>query len=67
MLQIMIHDVHSTQEELCKRNLMPSEQGEKETSVISLSVDNRDDDDLPDSCMIYDLHIAQDTPSGNTT
>lgn len=66
MLQIMIHDVHSTQEELCKRNFTPSEQGEKEASVINLSVDNRDDDDLPDSCMIYDLHIAQDTPSGNT-
>jgi hypothetical protein len=45
---------------------MPSEQGENETSVISLSVDNRDDDYLPDSCMIYDLHIVQDTPSGNT-
>ena len=46
---------------------MPSEQGENETSVISLSVDNRDkDEDLPDSCMIYDLRIAQDTPSGNT-
>ena len=47
---------------------MPSEQGENETSVISLSADNRDDDDddLPDSCMIYDLHIARDTPSGNT-
>jgi hypothetical protein len=45
---------------------MPSEQGENETSVISLSADNRDDDDLPDSCMIYDLHIAQDTPSAST-
>jgi len=46
---------------------MPSEQGENETSVINLSVDNRDDDDdLPDSCMIYDLHSAQDIPSKNT-
>ncbi len=49
-----------------QEKLMPSEQGEKETRVISPSVDNRDDDDLPDSCMIYDLHIAQDTPSRNT-
>jgi hypothetical protein len=63
MLQNMIHDVHSTS--LCKRNFMPSEQAENETSVISLLVDNIDND-LPDSCMIYDLHIAQDTPSGNT-
>jgi hypothetical protein len=62
----MIHDVHSTQKKVCERNFMPNEQGENETSVISLSVDNRDDDDLPGSCMIYDLHIAQDTPSGNT-
>ena len=45
---------------------MPSEQEENETGVIGLSVDNRNDVNLPDSCMIYDLHIAQDTPSGNT-
>ena len=66
MLQIMIHDVHSTQEMVCKRNFMPSEQGEAKTSIISLTVDNRGEGDLPDSCMIYDLHIARDTPSGNT-
>jgi hypothetical protein len=60
----MASTVHK--EKLCKRNFMPNEQGENETSVISLSMHNRDDDDLPDSCMIYDLRIAQDTPSENT-
>ena len=46
---------------------MPGEQGENERRVsLFLSIDNGDDNYLSDSCMIYDLHIAQDIPSGNT-
>ena len=68
MLQIMIHDVHSSpQEKVMQEKLHAWRTGRKrKTGVIILSVDNGDDNDLPDSCMIYHLPIAQDIPSGNT-
>jgi hypothetical protein len=42
---------------------MPGEQSEGEMSVIICRLVTKQRDDLPDSCTIYDLHIARDTLS----